>query len=116
MRTSVIAGLLLAALIGSAILLADTAMPQIRTVDPMSVKAGDDVTLGGEYLDQSYVSGIILTDGTTDFKAAITEQAATSIKIKVPASLKPGRFGVVVRLKKDATKEIEQPVKVTVEE
>jgi hypothetical protein len=30
--------------------------------------------------------------------------------------MKPGRFGVVVRLKKDATKEIEQPVKVTVEE
>lgn len=116
MRTSVIAGLLLAALIGSAILLADTATPQIRTVDPLSVKAGDVVTLEGEYLDQTYVSGIILTDGTTDFRATITEQAATSIKIKVPVSLKPGRFGVVVRLKRDATKEIEQPVKVTVEE
>lgn len=116
MRTSVFAGLLLAALIGSTILLADTAMPQIRTVDPVSVKAGAEVTLQGEYLDQAYVSGVLLTDGTTDFKAAITEQAATAIKIKVPASLKPGRFGVVVRLKKDATKEIEQPVKVTIEE
>ena len=116
MRTSVIAGLLLAALIGSAILLADTALPQVRTVDPLSVKAGDVVTLGGENLDQAYVAGIILTDGTTDFKAAITEQAATTIKIKVPGSLKPGRFGVVLRLKKDATKEIEQPVKVTIEE
>jgi hypothetical protein len=116
MRTSVIAGLLLAALIGSTILLADTAIPQIRTVAPDSVKAGDVVTLEGENLDQGYVSGIILTDGTTDFRAAITEQADKSIKIKVPASLKPGRFAVVVRLKKDATKEIEQPVKVTVEE
>jgi len=109
-------GLLLAALIGPAILLGDTATPQVRTVDPVSVKAGDVVTLEGEYLDQAYVSGIILTDGTTDFKAAITEQAAAAIKIKVPSSLKPGRFAVVVRLKKDATKEIEQPVKVTVEE
>lgn len=116
MRTSVIAGLLLAALIGPAILLAQTPMPQIRTVDPLSVKAGDVVTLEGEYLSQEYVSGILLTDGTTDFKAAITEQAAAAIKIKVPSSMKPGRFGVVVRLKKDATKEIEQPVKVTVEE
>jgi hypothetical protein len=116
MRTSVIAGLLLAALIGSTILLADTAMPQVRTVAPDSVKAGDVVTLEGEYLDQAYVSGIILTDGTTDFRAAITEQAATTIKIKVPVSLKPGRFAVVLRLKKDATKEIEQPVKVNVEE
>jgi len=90
MRTSVIAGLLLAALIGSAILLAQTPTPQIRTVDPMSVKAGEVVTLEGEYLDQSYVSGIILTDDTTDFKAVITEQTATAIKIKVPSSMKPG--------------------------
>ena len=114
MRTSVIAGLLLAALMGSAILLADAPLPQVRTVDPMSVKAGDEVTLQGENLSQEFVSGIILTDGTTDFKASITEQAAAAIKIKVPAAMKPGRFGVVVRLKKDATKEIEQPVKVTV--
>lgn len=101
---------------GAAILLAQTPMPQIHNVDPMSVKAGEVVSLQGEYLDQEYVSGILLTDETTDFKAVITEQTATSIKIKVPSTMKPGRFGVVVKLKKDPTKEIEQPVKVTVEE
>ena len=116
MKTSVFAGLLLAVLIGSAVLFAQAPLPQVRSVDPLSVKAGDIVTLEGEYLDQEYVSGILLTDGTTDFKASITGQAATSLKIRVPATMKPGRFGVVVRLKKDATKEIEQPVKVTVEE
>ncbi len=113
---SVVAGLLLAGLIGSAILLAQTPVPQIRNVDPMSVKAGEAVSLEGENLDQDTVSGILLTDGTTDFKVTITEQSGTAIKIKVPSTLKPGRFGVVVRLKKDATREIEQPVKVTIEE
>jgi hypothetical protein len=116
MRTSVVALLLLAGLIGPAILLAEAPMPQIKTVDPLSVKAGEVVSLEGENLDQEYVAGIILTNGTTDFKAAITEQTTTAIKIKVPSTLKPGRFGVVIRLKKDATREIEQPVKVTVEE
>jgi hypothetical protein len=116
MRKFVIARLLLAAVFASMILLAQALMPQIRTVDPMSVKAGEVVSLDGENLDQGFVSAIILTDGTTDFKATITDQSATSIKIKVPSTLKPGRFGVVVKLKKDATKEIEQPVKVTVEE
>jgi hypothetical protein len=116
MRESVVRWLPLAALVGSAILLAQATMPQIRNVDPMSVKAGDIVSLQGDNLNQEYVSAVLLTDGTTDFKAAITEQTATAIKIKVPSSMKPGRFGVVVKLKKDATKEIEQPVKVTVEE
>jgi hypothetical protein len=113
---SAVAGLLLAALIGSAIVLAQTPAPQVRTVDPDSVKAGDVVTLQGENLGQEYVSGIILTDGNADFKAPITEQAAAAIKIRVPASLKPGRFAVVLRLKKDPTRELEQPVKVTIEE
>ena len=116
MRIPVVALLLLAGLIGSAILLAQTPVPEIRTVDPMSVKAGDVVSLQGENLDQQYVLGIILTDGTKDFKVTITDQTATAIKIKLPSTMKPGRFGVVVRLKKDATREIEQPVKVNVEE
>jgi actin-like ATPase involved in cell morphogenesis len=116
MKMCVVARLLIAALFSAAVLLAQAVLPQIRTVDPGSVKAGDIVSLGGENLDQQFVSAVILTDGSADFKVAITEQTATSIKIKVPATLKPGRFGVVVRLKKDATKEIEEPVKVNVEE
>jgi hypothetical protein len=116
MRKCVVGWLLLAVLAGSAILLAQALVPQIRTVDPMSVKAGEIVSLEGENLDREYVSGVLLTDGTNDFKISITEQTATAIKIKVPSTMKPGRFGVVVKLRKDATKEIEQPVKVTVEE
>jgi hypothetical protein len=111
-----VARLLAVALIAAAAVLAQGPLPEIRTVDPFSVKAGEVVSLEGENLGQDTVSGIILTDGTTDFKVAITEQTATAIKIKVPSNMKPGRFGVVVRLKKDASKEIEEPVKVNVEE
>jgi len=87
----------------------------MTSVDPTSAKAGDVLTVAGENLDKANVSQIFLTDGQNDFKTEITEQADTSVKVKVPASIKAGRFSLMVLTTGKQPKLIEQPVKVTVE-
>jgi len=87
----------------------------MTSVDPANAKVGDILTVAGENLDKANVSQVFLTDGQNDFKTDITEQAETSVKVKVPASIKPGRFSLMVLTTGKQPKLIEQPVKVTVE-
>jgi len=86
------------------------------SVEPASAKNGADVTVSGENLDKANVAEVYLTDGQNDTKVEIIEQAAATIKIRVPASMKPGRFGLVVLTASKPQRLIEQPVKLTVEQ
>jgi len=99
------------------LLLAEQAvMPRMTAVSPATGKAGDIMTVTGENLDKANLSEILLTDGKIDTPAAIVEQDATSLKFKIPAGAKPGRFSLVTRRAPGKEpREIEQPVKVTVE-
>jgi hypothetical protein len=91
-------------------------MPRIISVEPASGKAGDELIALGENLDKANVAELYLTDDTTDFKAAITEQTATAIKFKIPSEVKPGRYGLVTLTKRvPQSLEVVQPVKVTVQ-
>jgi hypothetical protein len=116
MRMSVGARFLLAAVVSAAILAAQSVMPQMKTVDPMTAKTGDVLTVVGEYLDKANVAEVYLTDGTHDYKAKVTEQSADTLKLIVPASAKPGRLAIMVLTRGKDPKLIEQPVKVTIEE
>lgn len=116
MRMSVRAGFLLAAAVGAAILAAQSKMPLMKTVDPMTAKAGDVLTVGGENLEQAKVAEVYLTDGVHDYKAKIIEQSAETIKLIVPASAKPGRLALLVIPRGKDQQPIEEPVKVTIEE
>jgi hypothetical protein len=116
MTMSVGARFLLAAALGAAILAAQSAMPQMKTVDPMTAKVGDVLTVAGENLDKAYIAEVYLTDGQHDYKAKITEQSAETLKLVVPASTKPGRLALMVLTKEKNPRLIEQPVKVTIEE
>jgi len=115
MRTSFVARILVAALFGSALLFAQ-AVPQMKTVEPGSAKVGDVLTVAGENLDKANVAEVYLTDGKNDFKASITEQDSSTLKLKVPAAVKPGRLALMILTKGKEPKLIEQPVKVTIEE
>jgi hypothetical protein len=97
------------------ILLGAQAFPRMMTVDPMTAKIGDVVTVSGENLDKENVAEVFLTDGKSDTRVQITEQAAASIKFKVPDEAKPGRFGLVIRTPSSPPKDYVQPVKVTVQ-
>jgi uncharacterized membrane protein len=89
--------------------------PRMKSVEPGNAKAGDELTVSGENLDAKFVKEVYLTDGKSDIKVEMTEQAAGTIKIKVPAKAKAGRYSLMVLTAEKTPKLIEQPVKCTVE-
>lgn len=89
--------------------------PRMKSVEPASGKAGDELTVSGENLDAKFVKEIYLTDGKTDFKLQVTQQTAESVKVKIPDKVKPGRYSLMVLTAEKTPKLIEQPVKCTVE-
>lgn len=111
MKWSVIALLAVLAVLA----LGQDAMPRMTTVEPGNGKAGDELTIAGENLAKPLVAKLYLTDGKNDLEVQVTEQAATSIKFKIPITAKPGRFSIMILTGGKEPKYIEQPVKVTVE-
>lgn len=114
MKNSIIVAVLLALFLPIA-LPAESTMPQMTSVEPGSGISGDVLAITGEKLDQNNVVAVYLTDGKNDVKVVITEQTATSIKFRIPAEAKPGRFALMVLTGGKEPKLIEEPVKVTVE-
>ncbi len=88
---------------------------RIVSVDPMTAKVGDMIGATGEGVDSSNVEELYLTDGTNDIKVTMLEQTDKLIKFKIPASVKPGRYSLMIKTKGAQPKLLEQPVKLTVE-
>ncbi len=107
--------LILCALLAAGIAYAQSPMPRMTGVEPGNGKIGDVLTVAGENLDKAQVEQLFLTDGKNDLKVEMTEQSPTSIKFKVPAAAKPGRFALMLLTKGKEPKLIEQPVKVTID-
>jgi len=95
--------------------LAQSALPRMTSVDPTEGKAGTVVTVAGENLEKSNVAEIYFTDGKNDLKVQVLEQTATSVKVRVPAGCKPGRWALMILTAGKDPKLIEQPVKFTVQ-
>jgi hypothetical protein len=93
----------------------DSGVPKMTVVTPDTGKAGDLLTVEGEYLGKPSVVELFLTDGTNDWKCEIVEQSETSIKFKIPAKAKPSRLSLMVLTGGSPPKLIEEPVKVTVQ-
>ncbi len=91
------------------------AFPSIHSVAPESGHAGDQLTADGENLSQDSIRELYLTDGQKDYKVDIVEQTATSITFKIPSSIVPGRFSLMVLTREAQPRLIEQPVKVDVQ-
>lgn len=89
--------------------------PRMKSVEPASGKAGDELTVSGENLDAKFVKEVYLTDGKTDFKLQVIQQTAESVKVKISDKVKPGRYSLMVLTAEKTPKLIEQPVKCTVE-
>lgn len=96
-------------------LLGAQGMARMNSVEPATVKAGAEATVSGENLDKNAVTEIYITDGTSDIKLQIVQQSAASIKFRVPAGTKAGRFSMMLLTTGADPKLIEQPVKVNVE-
>ena len=113
MKLSFVAAFVLAA---GFVALAQQPMPRMISVDPLNGKKGDVIAITGENLAKDVVAKVFLTDGKNDIPVEVTEQTATSIKIKIPAKVAPGRLTVMVLTVGKDAKYIEQPVKVTIDE
>src|SRR6266536_2384651 len=94
---------------------AQEAMPRMTSVEPYSGKVGDVVTITGENLDKANVDKVFLIDDKNDLPCEVSEQSATTIKVKIPAKA-TGRMAFMIRTGGKEPKEIVQPVKVTVEQ
>jgi hypothetical protein len=90
---------------------AQVPLPSIKTVEPMSGKAGDTVKVTGENLGKQSVVQVFLTDGKNDIPCQIMDQTATVIAFKVPAKAAPMRYSVAVLTPGKEPKFIEQPVR-----
>lgn len=101
--------------LAAVLLFAQAATPKMTTVEPPNGKAGAELTVSGENLDKKNVAVLFLTDGKNDLKLEVTDQTATTIKFKIPAAAKAGRFSLMIQTAGAEPKLIEQPVKVTVE-
>ena len=95
-------------------LTAQTKSPRLATVTPDTGKAAVEYSAAGENLDQSSVKNLYLTSGKDDIKVEIVAQANESIRFRVPANTKPGRYSLMI-LTADGKQFIEQPVKLTIE-
>lgn len=116
MRLSLI-GLALAVFLSlSFSLSAQAVFPRMVSVEPTTTKPGGEVTVHGENLDKANVAEVYLTDGQNDTKVEVLEQTSSTVKIRVPATMKAGRFGLVVLTVSKPQRLIEQPVKLTVAE
>jgi len=113
MKLSFVVPLLLAASIPA---FAQQPMPRMTAVDPGNGKAGDLITVAGENLEKDQVAKVYLTDGKNDVVVEVTDQAATSLKFKIPVKASAGRFALMLLTTGKEAKLIEQPVKVTVEQ
>jgi len=88
----------------------------IDSVDPATAKAGDVVTATGTDIGSDQVTEVYLTSGSTDLKVEVVEQTSKSIKFKVPAAIKAGRWALLINVKQGEGRALmELPVKVTVE-
>jgi len=111
MRHSFIVMLLVAACVAA---LAQQSMPRMTSVEPGNGKSGDVIVVAGENLTKDVVAKVYLTDGKNDILVQVTEQTATSLKFKIPEKAK-GRMALMVETAGKDVKQIEQPVKLTID-
>lgn len=84
---------------------------RITTVDPTSGKVNDTVTVTGDSLGKTTVSGVFLSDDQNDHKATIVDQEAGKIVFKVP-EVKAGDYNVSIQVGNSL---LIQPVRFTVQ-
>ena len=91
------------------------AMPRMVSCEPGNGKVGELIVVSGENLAKDAVAKVYLTDGKNDLEVVIVEQSATAIKFKIPAKA-TGRMALMVRTAGKDVKDIEQPVKIQIDE
>ena len=89
--------------------------PVVHTASVEIAKAGDTVTIAGEYLGAKHVAQVYLTDGKNDFPLTIVSQKDSEITVKVTKEVAPGKYAFMVLTARVVPSLIEQPVRLKIE-
>ena len=90
-------------------------VPMIKAVDPDTAKVGDELTAAGTHLDKALVAELYMIQGEKTIQVKILSQKEGAIKFVVPASVKPGRYQLMVLTTGDRPQYLEEPAYLTVE-
>jgi hypothetical protein len=89
-------------------------IPHIDRVEPDVVQTGDVVTAFGNYLDWSHVADVLLSDADVVALTHIVEQGSDCLKFRIPRSLAPGRYSVLLATGEQQSRLLNQQVVITV--
>ena len=89
-------------------------IPHVDRAEPDVVQAGSVVTAFGEHLDWSHVADILLSDGVLVALAHIVEQESNFLRFRIPRSLEPGRYSVLLATAEQRPRLLDQQVVITV--
>jgi len=91
-----------------------TPTPIMRTIAPDEAKAGDKLTITGDYLGKGRISDVYLTTGEDNFKLELITQTETKLTVKVPANIKTGRLRLMVLTAGLEPQFLEQPLMILI--
>jgi hypothetical protein len=94
---------------------ADDLVPQANKLEPKNGKPGTVVIITGVSLDKGKVEEVYLTDHRFDIKVKVLEQTSSTLKIRIPPFVKPGRQQLLLLTTGRNQTYLEQPVWVLVE-
>jgi hypothetical protein len=89
-------------------------IPHVDRVEPDVVQTGDVVTAFGNYLDWSHVADVLLTDGDVVALTRIVEQESDFLRFRMPRSLAPGRYSVLLATAEQQPRLLDQQIVITV--
>ncbi|HXI43247.1 MAG TPA: hypothetical protein VNH18_30090 [Bryobacteraceae bacterium] len=89
-------------------------IPHVERAEPDVVQAGNVVTAFGEHLDWSHVADVLLSDGVLVALAHIVEQESNFLRFRIPRSLEPGLYSVVLATAEQQSRLLDQQVMITV--
>jgi hypothetical protein len=88
----------------------------LRTVSPESGRVGAVLRVQGSELSKQKIDSVYLSDQTLDMMVKVLNQTDNFIEFRIPPSVKPGRFQLVVKTAGKEPRILEMPVFVKVEE
>ncbi|BDC52333.1 hypothetical protein F183_A46480 [Bryobacterales bacterium F-183] len=94
----------------------EMAAPQVDKMEPKSGKPGTVLVVTGVSLHKEKVDEVYLTDHRFDLKVKVLEQTSTTIKLRIPPFIKPGRHQLLFLTAGETPTYLEQPAYVQVEE
>jgi hypothetical protein len=88
----------------------------LKAVYPDNGKVGSVLRVHGTELNKERVDSVYLSDQTLDMMVKVVNQTDNFIEFRIPPSVKPGKFQLVIKTAGKAPRILEQPFYIKVEE